>query len=246
MLGAVRLRQVDAAAGGRRPRAADRRPRSPSTATTSPAYADPQARLRADVPGRPALRAPERRRQRRLSRSGSGAAAAPRCATRVEELLDLVGLEGYADRPPATLSGGERQRVALARALAVVAPAAAARRAALGARHSPPRAAGRRAARDPDPGRHHGAAGHPRPRGGVRGRRPDGADARAAGWSSRAPWPRCGRRPADAEAAAVPRLRHGARRRAPRSVVLGAAGMRPAAAGGAATLGAAGRSRPVR
>lgn len=38
---------------------------------------------------------------------------------RVEELLDLVGLPGYAERMPATLSGGERQRVALARALAV-------------------------------------------------------------------------------------------------------------------------------
>ena len=38
---------------------------------------------------------------------------------RVTELLELVGLEGYADRSPATLSGGERQRVALARALAV-------------------------------------------------------------------------------------------------------------------------------
>jgi thiamine transport system ATP-binding protein len=38
---------------------------------------------------------------------------------RVEELLALVGLEGYADRLPATLSGGERQRVALARSLAV-------------------------------------------------------------------------------------------------------------------------------
>jgi thiamine transport system ATP-binding protein len=38
---------------------------------------------------------------------------------RVDELLALVGLEGYGDRLPATLSGGERQRVALARCLAV-------------------------------------------------------------------------------------------------------------------------------
>ncbi|MGN8244119.1 ABC transporter ATP-binding protein [Cellulomonas soli] len=37
---------------------------------------------------------------------------------RVAELLAVVGLTGYGDRPVATLSGGERQRVALARALA--------------------------------------------------------------------------------------------------------------------------------
>ena len=44
---------------------------------------------------------------------------APDVGARVEELLAMVGLEGYAGRLPATLSGGERQRVALARSLAV-------------------------------------------------------------------------------------------------------------------------------
>jgi sulfate/thiosulfate transport system ATP-binding protein len=38
--------------------------------------------------------------------------------SRVDELLDLVGLKGYADRYPDQLAGGKRQRVALARALA--------------------------------------------------------------------------------------------------------------------------------
>ena len=37
----------------------------------------------------------------------------------VGELLDLIGLAGYAARPPHALSGGQQQRVALARALAV-------------------------------------------------------------------------------------------------------------------------------
>ncbi|WNB85749.1 ABC transporter ATP-binding protein [Cellulomonas sp. ATA003] len=37
---------------------------------------------------------------------------------RVEELLSVVGLEGYGGRAVSTLSGGEQQRVALARALA--------------------------------------------------------------------------------------------------------------------------------
>jgi sulfate transport system ATP-binding protein len=40
-------------------------------------------------------------------------------AARVEELLGIVGLAGYADRYPNQLSGGQRQRMALARALAV-------------------------------------------------------------------------------------------------------------------------------
>ncbi len=38
---------------------------------------------------------------------------------RVDELLELVGLNGLADRYPSQLSGGQRQRMALARALAV-------------------------------------------------------------------------------------------------------------------------------
>src|SRR5262249_10207436 len=37
---------------------------------------------------------------------------------RVDELLNLVQLYGYAERYPSQLSGGQRQRVALARALA--------------------------------------------------------------------------------------------------------------------------------
>jgi sulfate transport system ATP-binding protein len=40
-------------------------------------------------------------------------------AARVDELLRVVGLDGYAARYPAQLSGGQRQRMALARALAV-------------------------------------------------------------------------------------------------------------------------------
>jgi osmoprotectant transport system ATP-binding protein len=47
-----------------------------------------------------------------------------RISTRVDELLDLVGLEPgqYRDRYPAQLSGGQRQRVGVARALAADPP----------------------------------------------------------------------------------------------------------------------------
>ncbi|MFP5579217.1 MAG: ABC transporter ATP-binding protein [Acidimicrobiia bacterium] len=47
-----------------------------------------------------------------------GLPRAERKGPRVEAALELVGLEGFADRTPGTLSGGQQQRVALARALA--------------------------------------------------------------------------------------------------------------------------------
>lgn len=40
-------------------------------------------------------------------------------ARRVDELLRMIHLPGFADRPVAKLSGGQRQRVAIARALAI-------------------------------------------------------------------------------------------------------------------------------
>ncbi|MBD2579242.1 sulfate/molybdate ABC transporter ATP-binding protein [Oscillatoria sp. FACHB-1406] len=43
----------------------------------------------------------------------------PYVKQRVEELLELIQLQGLGNRYPAQLSGGQRQRVALARALAV-------------------------------------------------------------------------------------------------------------------------------
>ena len=43
----------------------------------------------------------------------------PEIASRVTELLELVRLDGFAERYPSQLSGGQRQRMALARALAV-------------------------------------------------------------------------------------------------------------------------------
>jgi len=39
--------------------------------------------------------------------------------SKVDDLLDVVGLGGFKDRYPAQLSGGQRQRMALARALAI-------------------------------------------------------------------------------------------------------------------------------
>jgi len=43
----------------------------------------------------------------------------PEIARKVDDLLEIVGLDGFQHRYPAQLSGGQRQRMALARALAV-------------------------------------------------------------------------------------------------------------------------------
>ena len=95
-----------------------RRARSPGDGADLDRRAHPPARLRADVPGRPALHPPDGRPQRRPTRCGCAAAAAA-AAPGARAARRWSASRGTTTACPATLSGGERQRVALARALAV-------------------------------------------------------------------------------------------------------------------------------
>ena len=174
---ALRLRQVHAAARGRRARG--RRPGAVAwDGADLSRTPDPQARLRADVPGRPAVPPPHRGPQRRLPAAAPAYAAGRGRRAGSPSCWSWSGCPGYADRLP----GHAVRRGAAARRpgprAGRVAAAAAARRAAERARRRPARAPGRRPARHPGRGRHHRGDGHPRPRGGVHGRRRPGRDAR--------------------------------------------------------------------
>ena len=110
---AVRLRQVDAAPGDRRPVAAVAGRRCQRQA--APVRA-PRPGLRHRLPGGRALRLAHGREERALPLELLGWDRARRAA-RVAEMLELVELTGFEGHYPWQLSGGMQQRVAIARAL---------------------------------------------------------------------------------------------------------------------------------
>ena len=177
-----RRRQVDAAAGDRRPRGAGRGPGAHRRRGRD-RRARAQARRRLRVPALRRLQAHDGARQRRLraedpqapeggDRGAGGASCSSSCTWTASP-----------SRYPAQLSGGQRQRMALARALAVRAQGAAARRAVRRARRDGAQGAARLAAPPPRRGARDDDLRDPRPGGGDGGRRADRGAERRAGSS---------------------------------------------------------------
>ena len=116
---AERQRQVDAPARHRRARAPRPGHASSSATRTSPASAPQERGVGFVFQHYAAFKHMTVARQRRLRAQDPQAADAPRSASASPQLLELVQLDGLANRYPAQLSGGQRQRMGLARALAV-------------------------------------------------------------------------------------------------------------------------------
>ncbi|MEK8227250.1 ATP-binding cassette domain-containing protein [Oerskovia sp. M15] len=119
---------------------------SRGTGATWPGARAP-ARVRAHVPGGPALPAPRRRGNVAFGLQMAGVKRGA-AADRVAELLEVVGLAGYAQRPVATLSG-ESGSASRSPGRSRRAPAPAARRAVVRSRPRPARPARDRPARGP-------------------------------------------------------------------------------------------------
>ena len=117
LLGPSGLRQDDPAQDDRRLRAADRRARSCSRASTCRSVPPYKRNVNTVFQQYALFPHMSIARQRRLRPAGEEGRRRARPAAGRCEMLDIVRLGEFADRRPSQLSGGQQQRVALARAL---------------------------------------------------------------------------------------------------------------------------------
>ena len=150
---------------------------------TAPAAAEAQRRLR--VPALRRVQAPDACAATWPSASRSASGPRTRSSARVDELLELVHLEQFADRLPVAALGRPAPAHGAGPGARRRADGAAARRAVRRARRQGPQGAARLAAPPARRGaRHHGVR-HPRPGGGARGRRRDRGHQRGPGRADR-------------------------------------------------------------